>query len=235
MARRYPAALSGGQQQRAGVARALAADPPVLLMDEPFGAVDPIVRSRLQEQLRRLQDRLDKTIVFVTHDIDEAIKLGDRVAIFNVGGKLEQYAPPDELLRAPANDFVAGFLGEDRGLKRLSLIPLTSVDLVRGPMANVTDTVEAASEVMRREGTEWFGVLDGDRLLGWLWGTDLEGKAKVADCVPRQFRTTIQAAATLREALDAVVNTRNQAAVVLDGDRFLGMLFLDQISKELLA
>ena len=89
-------------------------------------------------------------------------------------------------------------------------------------MANVTDTVESASEVMRREGTEWFGVLDGDRLLGWLWGTDLEGKAKVADCVPRQFRTTIQAAATLREALDAVVNTRNQAAVVLDGDRFRG-------------
>ena len=145
MALRYPAALSGGQQQRVGVARALAADPPVLLMDEPFGAVDPIVRSRLQEQLLLLQDRLDKTIVFVTHDIDEAIKLGDRVAILNVGGKLEQYAPPDELLRAPANDFVAGFLGEDRGLKRLSSIPLTSVDLVRGPMADVTDTVEAAA------------------------------------------------------------------------------------------
>ncbi len=135
MAQRYPAALSGGQQQRAGVARALAADPPVLLMDEPFGAVDPIVRSRLQDELRRLQDRLAKTIVFVTHDIDEAIKLGDRVAILNIGGTLEQYAPPDELLRTPANDFVAGFLGEDRGLKRLSLIPLTSVDLVRGPMA----------------------------------------------------------------------------------------------------
>ena len=235
MAERYPAALSGGQQQRVGVARALAADPPVLLMDEPFGAVDPIVRSRLQEELLRLQDRLDKTIVFVTHDIDEAIKLGDRVAILNVGGKLEQYAQPDELLRAPANDFVAGFLGEDRGLKRLSLIPLTSVDLVRGPMAHVTDRVEEAATVMRREGTEWVGVLDGELLLGWLWATDLDGKTNVADCVPRQFRTTIQAAASLREALDAVVNTRNQAAAVLDGDRYIGMLFLDQISKELLA
>ena len=235
MARRYPAALSGGQQQRAGVARALAADPPVLLMDEPFGAVDPIVRSRLQEELLRLQDRLAKTIVFVTHDIDEAIKLGDRVAILNIGGMLEQYAPPDELLREPANEFVAGFLGEDRGLKRLSLIPLTSVDLVRGPMVEVTGTVEEASAVMRQEGTEWFGVLEGDHLLGWLWNTDLDGKANVADCVPRRFRTTIQAAASLREALDAVVNTRNQVAVVLEGDRYLGMVFLDQISGGLLA
>ncbi|MBT8212388.1 MAG: ATP-binding cassette domain-containing protein, partial [Acidimicrobiia bacterium] len=124
---RYPAELSGGQQQRVGVARALAADPPVLLMDEPFGAVDPIVRSRLQDELLDLQQRVRKTIVFVTHDIDEAIKLGDRVAILNVGGVLEQYASPTEILSSPANSFVEEFLGEDRSLKRLSLTPIGSV------------------------------------------------------------------------------------------------------------
>ena len=129
MADRYPSELSGGQRQRAGVTRALAADPPVLLMDEPFGAVDPLVRTRLQRELLRLQDELHKTIVFVTHDIDEAIHLGDRVAILNVGGVLEQYATPEEILATPANDFVADFLGNERGLKRLALIPVTDVDL----------------------------------------------------------------------------------------------------------
>ena len=118
---RYPAALSGGQQQRVGVARALAADPPILLMDEPYSAVDPIVRERLQDDLLTLQATVRKTIVVVTHDIDEAIKLADRVAIMNVGGVLEQYATPDELLGAPANEFVASFLGRERGLRRLAL------------------------------------------------------------------------------------------------------------------
>jgi osmoprotectant transport system ATP-binding protein len=125
--RRYPSALSGGQQQRVGVARALAADPPVLLMDEPYSAVDPVVRARLQDDLIDLQRRLHKTILLVTHDIDEAIKLADRVALLNVGGVLEQYGPPDELLRAPASAFVEGFLGNDRALKRLSR--LTVADL----------------------------------------------------------------------------------------------------------
>ncbi len=125
--RRYPAALSGGQQQRVGVARALAADPPVLLMDEPYSAVDPVVRARLQDDLLDLQRRLHKTILLVTHDIDEAIKLADRVALLNVGGVLEQYAPPDELLRSPASTFVEKFLGNDRALKRLSR--LTVADL----------------------------------------------------------------------------------------------------------
>jgi osmoprotectant transport system ATP-binding protein len=119
--KRYPAALSGGQQQRVGVARALAADPPVLLMDEPYSAVDPIVRTRLQDELIALQRRVRKTIVFVTHDIDEAIKLADNVALLNVGGVLAQYAPPDELLRAPANSFVESFLGRERALRRLTL------------------------------------------------------------------------------------------------------------------
>ena len=119
---RYPSELSGGQRQRAGVARALAADPPVMLMDEPFAAVDPVVRSRLQDQFLEIQRRLRKTIVFVTHDIDEAIKMADRIAILNVGGIVEQYAPPEEILRVPASAFVADFVGEERGLKRLGLI-----------------------------------------------------------------------------------------------------------------
>ncbi|MEU5974015.1 ATP-binding cassette domain-containing protein [Streptomyces sp. NPDC047315] len=126
-AKRYPHQLSGGQQQRVGVARALAADPPVLLMDEPFGAVDPVVRTQLQDELLRLQRELAKTIVFVTHDIDEAVRLGDRIAVFRTGGELVQYAPPAQLLARPADPFVADFLGAERGLKLLSLITLAEV------------------------------------------------------------------------------------------------------------
>ena len=130
---RYPSELSGGQRQRAGVARALAADPPVMLMDEPFAAVDPVVRARLQDQFLDIQRRLRKTIVFVTHDIDEAIKMADRIAILNVGGIVEQYAPPEEILRVPASAFVADFVGEERGLKRLGLIAVRDVEVEPGP------------------------------------------------------------------------------------------------------
>ena len=126
---RYPSALSGGQRQRVGVARALAADPPLLLMDEPFGAIDPINRSRLQDEFLALQSRVRKTVVFVTHDIDEAIRIGDRVAILREGGTLAQYATPDRLLAAPADDFVAQFVGADRALKRLALSTLANVSL----------------------------------------------------------------------------------------------------------
>jgi osmoprotectant transport system ATP-binding protein len=126
---RYPSQLSGGQRQRVGVARALAVDPPVMLMDEPFGAIDPINRERLQNEFLRLQERVRKTIVFVTHDIDEAIKMGDRIAILQVGGRLQQYATPAELLMQPANDFVRDFVGADRALKRLALLRVRDVDL----------------------------------------------------------------------------------------------------------
>ena len=126
---RYPAELSGGQQQRVGVARALAADPPILLMDEPYSAVDPIVRARLQDELITLQRRVHKTIVLVTHDIDEAIKLADYIALLNIGGVLEQFGPPAELLRTPANEFVAGFLGRERALKRMGLMRVRDVNL----------------------------------------------------------------------------------------------------------
>ena len=128
-AHRYPAQLSGGERQRVGVARALAADPPVMLMDEPFGAVDPIVRERLQNEFLRLQEQLAKTILFVTHDIDEAIKMGDLVAVFQAGGVVAQYGPPSEILASPASEFVARFVGTDRGLKRLSLFRVGELDL----------------------------------------------------------------------------------------------------------
>jgi osmoprotectant transport system ATP-binding protein len=126
---RYPAQLSGGQRQRVGVARALAADPPLMLMDEPFGAIDPINRERLQNELLRMQARIRKTIVFVTHDIDEAIKIGDRIAILKTGGVLAQYAPPAELLMQPADEFVEDFVGADRALKRLALTRVRDIDL----------------------------------------------------------------------------------------------------------
>ena len=140
---RFPAQLSGGQRQRIGVARALAADPPLMLMDEPFGAIDPINRERLQNQFLRLQSEIRKTILFVTHDIDEAIKMGDRVAVMQKGGVLAQYAPPAELLMSPANDFVEDFVGADRALKRLALIRVRDIDLWKAPLAQVGEPVAA--------------------------------------------------------------------------------------------
>ncbi|MBW3665851.1 MAG: ABC transporter ATP-binding protein [Actinobacteria bacterium] len=230
---RYPAELSGGQRQRVGVARALAADPPVLLMDEPFGAVDPIVRSRLQKELLALQDRMRKTIVFVTHDIDEAIQLGDRIAILNVGGVLEQYAPPREVLAQPANAFVEDFLGAERGLKRLSLIPVTDLELERGPVVDASASVEEAKRVMAEHDSTWVGVLDGQRMRGWIWGSDLEPGRPVGEHETRDFRVWIESSSSLREALDAVVNTRNQVAIVYSDDVYVGMLRVEQISAEL--
>src|SRR5689334_9622348 len=147
---RYPAQLSGGQQQRVGVARALAADPLVMLMDEPFGAIDPINRERLQNEFLRLQAEIRKTIVFVTHDIDEAIKMGDRIAILQTGGHLAQYAPPAELLAAPASPFVEDFVGADRALKRLALMRVRDINLWEAPLAYVgqpTAEVRAKVEV----------------------------------------------------------------------------------------
>jgi osmoprotectant transport system ATP-binding protein len=168
MRTRYPAQLSGGQRQRVGVARALAADPPLMLMDEPFGAIDPINRDRLQNEFLRLQAQVKKTIVFVTHDIDEAIKMGDRIAILQVGGKLAQYAPPGELLLHPANAFVEDFVGADRALKRLSLMPVSDIPReALGPIGNGLDIPEdtpvrtALSELLGRGETHG-RVLDAD-------------------------------------------------------------------------
>ena len=231
MAGRYPHELSGGQRQRVGVARALAADPPVLLMDEPFGAVDPLVRADLQDQLIALQDRLHKTIVFVTHDIDEAIRLGDRIAILNVGGRLEQFATPAEILRSPANEFVEAFLGSERGLRRLALVPVGHLDIGTGPVVGLGQGRAEAEAVMRREGVDWVGVVDGERILGWVWAHELPDR--MVDAHPHAFRVTVQADSSLRQALDTIVVSRNNVAVVCAGDRFVGMLTVEQLSQEL--
>jgi osmoprotectant transport system ATP-binding protein len=143
---RYPAELSGGQRQRVGLARALAADPPLMLMDEPFGAIDPITRDRLQNEFLRLHRELRKTVIFVTHDVDEAIKMGDRIAILRQGGVLAQYATPDEILASPADEFVASFVGADRGLKRLSLTRLGDVELEPPPPNGASDDAPTATE-----------------------------------------------------------------------------------------
>lgn len=230
---RYPAALSGGQQQRVGVARALAADPPVLLMDEPYSAVDPIVRAHLQDDLLRLQRTLHKTIVLVTHDVDEAIKLGDRIALMNVGGKLEQLGTPADLLREPANDFVARFLGRERGLKRMALITVAELPLPAGAVVRADASRADAEAAMAAQGTDWVGVLDGDRLLGWARAADLATVDRAGDAPLERFRAWVGPDATIREALDAIVNSRTRVAVVLDGERFLGMLTIDHLAEAL--
>lgn len=230
---RYPAELSGGQQQRVGVARALAADPPVLLMDEPYGAVDPLVRTRLQEQLRELQSRLHKTIVFVTHDIDEAILLGDRIAIFGPGGRLEQYDTPASLLHSPATSFVESFLGGDRHLRRLSLVRVGDVDLVDGPVVGAAATREAAIAAAQGAGTRWVAVVEDGRLRGWVWLDDIVASTTVADCALEPFEIEIGTNASLRAAIDAIVATRLHVAVVHESGDYRGMLFLDDVNRHL--
>src|SRR5688500_11740655 len=177
LADRYPAQLSGGQQQRVGVGRALAANPGLMLMDEPFGAVDPINRERLQNEFLRLQAEVRKTILFVTHDIDEAIKMGDRIAVLREGGRLAQFATPAELLMAPADEFVEDFVGADRALKRLALLRVADIDLWQAPLAHVG---QASSEVRAKlDGAEvpYALVVDPDRRpLGWLSDDDLRAE-----------------------------------------------------------
>ena len=215
LAKRYPSQLSGGQQQRVGVARALAADPPVLLMDEPFSAVDPVVRDELQQELLRLQKDLAKTIVFVTHDIDEATVLGDKVAVFAVGGRLAQYATPEEILRAPANDFVASFVGRDRGFRHLGFTPSDGVTvhtvptIVRGPHGDDTDPAAADG---------WQLVVDAElRPLGWASpGTDKE-------LIPGG--SLFRPGDSLRRALDAALSSPSGLGVAVDSEgKVLGVV-----------
>lgn len=178
---RYPHELSGGQRQRVGVARALAADPVVLLMDEPFSAVDPIVRGRLQDEFLRLQQTVRKTIAFVTHDVDEAVRLGDRIAVLSEGGRLEQFAPPAELLAKPANTFVAEFVGADRGIKLLAVTPIPREGLrpMPGGSPDETPSVPAdgslrdALAVLLEGDTGWVAVRDGDRVIGIMTPEDV--------------------------------------------------------------
>jgi osmoprotectant transport system ATP-binding protein len=231
LAGRYPAQLSGGQQQRVGVARALAANPGVMLMDEPFGAVDPINRERLQNEFLRLQAEIRKTILFVTHDIDEAIKMGDRVAVMKVGGHLAQYATPAELLMSPADDFVEDFVGADRALKRLSLLRVADIDLWEAPLAYVG---QATSEVRAKlDGAEVPHALLVDserRPIGWLSDRDLS-----ADTVPAQPDTSpdpvLDLDDVMRDALADLLQAETLYAPVVDGERRIaGVLSVEIIS-----
>jgi osmoprotectant transport system ATP-binding protein len=233
---RYPSELSGGQQQRVGVARALAVDPPVMLMDEPFAAVDPIVRGRLQDQFLQLQERLRKTILFVTHDIDEAIKMADRIAILNIGGVVEQNAPPEEILRTPANEFVMEFVGEERGLKRLALIRVSDIEVEEGPVVSPNDTPEKALSAIREFGFDWTSVIEDGELLGWVDERMLRGSQRVGDVTPRKFSAYVTAEDSLRQALDSIATSRtNVAVVVTEAQRYRGILTVERISEEIIS
>jgi osmoprotectant transport system ATP-binding protein len=228
---RYPAALSGGERQRIGVARAMAADPSVLLMDEPFGAVDPIRRERLQNEFLRLQARLHKTIVFVTHDVDEAIKMADRIAILQVGGVLAQYDTPDRLLAAPASDFVEHFVGADRGLKRLSLGRVR--DLTLDPAVTVTvGEPLAAARSRLPDAHGWALMIDAGRHpLGWVEASDLAGDGAVRAEQATPGSALLQPESTLRDALSALLASSVQLGVVVDEhEELLGILSVGAIS-----
>jgi osmoprotectant transport system ATP-binding protein len=233
---RYPAELSGGQRQRVGVARALAADPPVMLMDEPFAAVDPIVRGRLQDQFLDIQARLRKTIVFVTHDVDEAIKLSDRMAILNLGGVLEQFATPERVLREPANEFVREFVGAERGLKRLALIEVGDIEVEPGPTVAPGATADEARRAIDAAGFGWVSVVDEGELLGWVDRDALEGCGTAGEATARPFSAYVTAHDSLRQALDSIVTSRTAVAVVVtEGQHYRGILTLERISKEIVA
>jgi len=237
LARRYPHQLSGGQQQRVGVARALAADPPVLLMDEPFSAVDPVVRASLQDQLLALQAELRKTIVLVTHDIEEAIKVGDLVALFRPHGKLAQVAPPEQLLAAPADDYVAGFVGFDRGIRRLSFLSTDALVLDASPVLPADATVAKALATSQ----PWICVTDADRRpSGWAAREVLAAAA--GDTPLGQLRAEpighpfTVGTDSLRAALDAAVLSPAGQAIGVDGDgRVLGLATFDQLRAAIQA
>jgi osmoprotectant transport system ATP-binding protein len=213
---RYPAQLSGGQRQRVGVARALAVDPPLMLMDEPFGAIDPINRERLQNEFLRLQREIRKTVVFVTHDIDEAIKMGDRIAILRKGGKLAQYAPPAELLMYPANPFVEDFVGADRALKRLALQRVRDVDLWKAPLVRVGEPVtEARAKLLDAEVPFPLLVDDERRPLGWLSERALAGERVEAE-LRSNPKPVLDIDAVLRDALADLLSEEAQYGPVVD-------------------
>jgi len=221
---RYPHQLSGGQRQRVGVARALVADPPVLLMDEPFGAVDPVVREHLQGEFLRLMSEVRKTVLFVTHDIEEAVRLGDRIAVFSPGGRIEQYDPPATVLGNPATPYVADFVGADRGLKRLSVTSIAPTDLEQPPVVHLDDSLAAAARSLRQQGARWAVVLDDDENLhGWVAADEAQGGGTVADRA-RRMEAWVPAGSSLKSAFSEMLQHDAGWVAVLDGDRYLGVL-----------
>ncbi|MEU6981823.1 betaine/proline/choline family ABC transporter ATP-binding protein [Streptomyces sp. NPDC046324] len=224
--RRYPAQLSGGQRQRVGVARALAADPPVLLMDEPFGAVDPVVREHLQNEFLGLQATVRKTVLLVTHDIEEAVRMGDRIAVYGQG-RIEQFDTPAAVLGAPATPYVAQFVGADRGLKRLSVTTIEPDDLEQPSVARLDEPAPDAADRLRAEGARWAVVLgaDGD-LHGWV-ATDvlaLAGREGTVGDLARRMEAWVPVGAPLKHAFSEMLQHDAGWVAVLDGARFLGVL-----------
>ncbi len=216
---RYPRELSGGQQQRVGVARALAADPPVLLMDEPFGAVDPITRQRLQDELLRLQDELQKTIVFVTHDFDEAVKLGDRIAVLEQGSKIVQYDTPEEILANPANDFVRSFVGHGAALKQLTLTRVRDVDLNEAAVAHVGGNPAEAARTAESMDRQHVIVLDNqDRPQRWMSLAELAKPDALSHVTRDENLEVVSLTSTLNDALDDML-TSSHGVVVVTGRR----------------
>ncbi len=231
-ARRYPAQLSGGQQQRVGVARALAGDPPVMLMDEPFSAVDPVVRAELQDEFLRLQSELGKTIIFVTHDIDEAVKLGDQVAVLQVGGKLAQIAAPETLLTDPLDDFVAGFVGRDRGYRALGFQNATDLILQEEKTVRIGD--DAAT--IRAAATDgWVLAVDDQRSpIGWVNAAAVSDSRRVGPDLLQRGGTTASVSGSLRAVLDAALSSPSGRGVLVDDQNALaGTVRADEVIKRI--
>ncbi|MFD8968011.1 ABC transporter ATP-binding protein [Streptomyces sp. NPDC059568] len=225
---RYPEQLSGGQRQRVGVARALAADPPVLLMDEPFGAVDPVVRDHLQSEFLKLQAAVRKTVLFVTHDIEEAVRLGDRIAVYGQG-RIEQFDAPAAVLGTPATPYVADFVGADRGLKRLSVTPIEEGDLEQPPVLHLDDPLRRAAAKLAEEGARWAVVLDSnDNLHGWI-STDRTGTSATGTVREhaRRMDAWLPLGASLKQAFATMLQHDAGWIAVIDKEetgRFLGVL-----------
>jgi osmoprotectant transport system ATP-binding protein len=230
---KYPSELSGGQCQRVGVARALGADPPILLMDEPFGAIDPITRVRLQDEFLKIQQDIKKTIIFVTHDIYEAIKMGDKVALMKEG-QLVQYDTPANLLYRPKNEFVEDFVGADRALKGLQLIRVKEVMTSSLPTVKADEKAEAARERMEQEGIDWLVVVNDDgKFLGWVGKAEL-GKGELVKEVMNSSAITVTVNTVLNEALSLMLSSgANNLPVVSKDNRLQGVLSFDIIRKAL--
>ncbi|GAA3713468.1 ABC transporter ATP-binding protein [Streptomyces tremellae] len=223
---RYPGQLSGGQRQRVGVARALAADPPVLLMDEPFGAVDPVVRERLQSEFLALQAAVRKTVLLVTHDIEEAVRIGDRIAVYGQG-RVAQFDTPAAVLGTPASDYVAEFVGADRGLKRLSVTAVEATDLEQPPVARVDEPAGAVAARLRGSGARWAVVLGADGALhGWVAARELDaaGSAALVGGLARRMEAWVALGAPLKRAFGEMLQHDAGWVAVLEGDRFAGVL-----------
>ena len=233
---RYPKELSGGQQQRVGVARGLAADPPVLLMDEPFGAVDPITRQRLQDELMSIQEELQKTIVCVTHDIDEAVKLGDRILLLREGAQIAQYDTPTTLLANPADEFVEDFIGAGSSLKQLSLSRVDELELQSPVLAAVGDDGRAAAEAARAAGQNDVIVLDSRRRpVGWYSLKEASRMPRLPDHTEQDI-SVIDRRSTINDALDSMLaSTHGGVLVTGRRDEFLGVVTFEAVTDHIRA